>query len=149
MKTESLIARKLNSKESCLQNVSNYWFNLPNLIRKMKSNHTWAEGELNSMILLKSPSKKIMLTTLHEGTEIESFQSNDSITFQIIEGKLELYIGYESVTLDKDQFLTLHENVSYKLTTMKETVLLIIIEGLTLNALDNNNNHYQKQGYGK
>ncbi|MCK9404690.1 MAG: hypothetical protein M0Q26_14955 [Chitinophagaceae bacterium] len=54
-------------------------FDLPTLIEKMKLEHFWAEGELNAMILLKSTDKQIVLTTLHEGTEIKSFQSNDLI----------------------------------------------------------------------
>lgn len=67
-----------------------------------------------------------MLTALHDGTEIQSFQSNDSITFQIIEGKLMFHTRKESVTLDKGQLLTLHENIKYSLTS-KETVLLLTI----------------------
>lgn len=33
-----------------------------------------------AMVLLKSPEKQIVLTALHGGTEIQSYQSNDSIS---------------------------------------------------------------------
>jgi len=33
----------------------------------------------------------------------------------------------ESVTLDKGQLLTLHENIKYSLTSKEETVLLLTI----------------------
>ena len=79
------------------------------------------------MILLKSPGKQIVLTALHEGTEINSYQSNDSITLQIIEGKLRFQTRKESITLDKGQLLTLHENIKYSLSTMEETVFLLTI----------------------
>jgi quercetin dioxygenase-like cupin family protein len=113
-------------------NDSLFAFDLPTLIETMKHSHSWAKGELNAMILLNSPEKQIVLTALHEGTEIKSFQSNDSITFQIIEGKLKFHARKESVTLNKGQLLTLHENIKYRLTTREETVLLLTIKNSTL-----------------
>jgi len=88
MEKEMLKTKPLLRMDNRSLNYSYHSFDLPTLIEKMKHSHTWAKGELNSMILLKSPAKQIVLTALHEGTEIISFQSNDSITFQIIEGKL-------------------------------------------------------------
>jgi len=82
--------------------------------------------------ILKTPDKQILLTALHEGTEIKSFQSNDSVTFQILEGKLSFHIRKQSVILEKGQFLTLHENVKYSMTTEEATVLLLTIASTTL-----------------
>jgi hypothetical protein len=112
-------------------------FDLPALIGKMKQSSSWYEGELNAKILLKSPSKQILLTALHGGTEISSFQSNDSITLQIIEGRLRFHTRKESVTLEKDQMLTLNEKIKYSLTSSEETVFLLTITQSTL-CLSNN-----------
>lgn len=108
-------------------------FDLPALIENLKHSHTWAQGELNAMVLLKSPDKQIVLTALHEGTEVISYQSNDSVTFQIIEGKLMLCTRKRSLTLDKDRLFTLHENIKYSLKTKEETVLLLTIITRTSN----------------
>ncbi len=86
-----------------------------------------AEGELNAMVLLKTPDKQIVLTAMHNGTEIQSFQSNDSVTFHIIEGQLIFHTRKESVILDEGQLLTIHENIKYSLTTKEETILLLTI----------------------
>lgn len=102
-------------------------FNLPGLIATMKQSYTWANGELNALILLKSPGKQIILTAMHEGTEIRSFQSNDSVTFQIIEGRLRFHIRKDTVTLNEGQLITLDENIKYRLTTQEETVFLLTI----------------------
>jgi quercetin dioxygenase-like cupin family protein len=110
-----------------VKTASVHTFDLPALIERMKHSHSWAKGELNAMILLKSPDKQIVLTALHEGTKISSFQSSDSITFQIIEGKLRFHTRKESLTIDKGQLLTLHENIKYSLTSRKETVFLLTI----------------------
>ena len=89
------------------------------------------------MILLKCQDKQMVLIALHEGTGIKSFQSNDSVTFQIIEGKLKFQTRKESVTLEKDQLLTLHEKIDYILTTNEETVFLLTIANGTLQYAEN------------
>jgi quercetin dioxygenase-like cupin family protein len=102
-------------------------FDLPHLIATMKQSYTWANGELNALILLKSPEKQIILTAMHEGTEIKSFQSNDSVTVQIIEGRLRFHVRKDTVTLNEGQLMTLDENIKYSLTTQEETVFLLTI----------------------
>jgi hypothetical protein len=112
--------------------------NLPDLIDRMKSSDAWTKGELNALILLKNDNTQIVLTAIHEGTEITSFQSNDSITFQIIEGKLMFHSRRESLSLDKGHLMTLHENVGYSLSTDEETVFLSTIASGVLETADNN-----------
>ena len=102
-------------------------FDVPAMAEKMKHEQNWMNGELNSMILLKTPYKQIVLTVLHDGTEIESFQSNQSITFEIIEGKLMFHTRKETVLLEKGQIIALHENIKYSLTISEDSVLLLTI----------------------
>jgi quercetin dioxygenase-like cupin family protein len=118
-------------------NSSLFTFDLPTLIDNMKHSHSWAKGELNAMVLLRSPEKQILLTLLHSKTEIRSFQSNESVTLQIIEGKLRFHTRKESVTLDGGQLLTLHENIKYSLVAREETALLITIANSTLRPSKN------------
>jgi quercetin dioxygenase-like cupin family protein len=99
----------------------------------MKHSHSWLKGELMSMILLNRPDKKILLTAMHVKTEINSFQSTDSITFQILEGKLKFHTRKETVILSKGQILTLIEKIEYCLTAMEETVFLLTISPTSLN----------------
>jgi hypothetical protein len=137
MEIETLNARSALSDVFWSQNPSSFTFDLPTLIENMKNSHSWANGELNSIILLKTPDKKILLTGLHKGTEIDSFQANDSITFQIIEGKLKFHTRRESVILDKGQSLTLHEKIKYTLLTTEETICLLTISSGTLRPAQN------------
>ena len=137
MEIETLNTKPSIPKDKRSLNSSLFSFDLPILIENMKHSHTWEKGELNAMILLKSHGKQIVLTALHEGTEINSFQSNDSITFQIIEGELKFHARKESVTINKGKLLTLHENIKYSLTTMEETVFLLTIANGTLQPAEN------------
>jgi len=116
-------------------NTSLLTYDLPSLVDTMKHKQAWAEGELNAMVLLKSLDKQIVLTALHEGTEIQSFQSNDSVTFQIIEGKLMFHTQKESVALDKGQLLTLHDKINYRLESEEDTVFLLTIATNNLHGL--------------
>ena len=127
MEKESLRTKPCTCEAIKPLDPSSYTLDLPSLIENMKHSFDWEKGELNAMILLKRPEKQIVLTALHEGTIIESFQANDSVTFQIIEGKLKFHTTKESVTLKRGQCLALHENIMYTLTSRKETVYLLTI----------------------
>jgi len=127
MEIESLRTSLVRNKDDRSDKCKLLAFNLPSLISAMRQNNKWANGELNSLILLKSPQKHIILAAIHDGNEIESFQSNDSISFQVIEGKLRFHSRKDTVTLVKDQVMTLNEHIKYHLTTREETIFLLTI----------------------
>ncbi|MDD3320397.1 MAG: hypothetical protein PHS59_03015 [Paludibacter sp.] len=105
--------------------------NIPLIIDNMKHYYLGSDQDLNSKVLLRSPHKNIILTVIHQGTEIDSFQSADSVTFQILEGKLRLHTWKKSMMLNKGQHLTLNEKTKYRLTTTEDSVFLMTIANLT------------------
>ena len=111
-------------------------YNLPVLIESMKRSQSWAKGDLKNLILLNSPEKQIVLTALHEKTEVESFQESDSISFQIIEGRMRFSTGQESLLLKVGQLLTLRDKVKYSFTTDEDTVLLLTILNYTASVTE-------------
>jgi len=127
MDTETIILGSTVAGEPLSDSSSYLRQDLPALIRNMKLSNAWQKGNLNSMVLLKNTEKNVMLVALHEGTEIVSYQSNDSITFQIIEGKMEFYTRKTSAAIGMGQVLTLNDKVKYRLTAGEETVLLLSI----------------------
>lgn len=135
MVKESLNTSIPISKSNTLRNVSLQTFDLPILIEKMKHELSWVKGELNAMILMKNQDKQIVLTALHEETEIISFQSNDSVTVQIIEGRLKFHTKKESVLLHEGELLTLYDKIKYSLITKEETVFLLTIANDKLKAI--------------
>jgi len=127
MDTETTILRSPATAEPLPDASSSLRHDLPDIIRNMKLSNAWARGDLNSMILVKNTDRNVMLVALHEGTEIVSYQSNDSITFQIIEGKMEFYTRKTSAAIGMGQVLTLNDKVKYRLTASEETVMLLSI----------------------
>jgi quercetin dioxygenase-like cupin family protein len=109
------------------ENGDNSAFDLPAIIDRLKSEESWGRGELSSVILLQSPSIKVLLTLLHEGTEVISYQADDSITFQVLEGSVTVHIRNESVTLNAGEVLTLDEKIKYSFDSLEETAILLTL----------------------
>ena len=127
MRKEMFKANDLIQESKTPSTPSFLVLDMPAMAEKMKHEQNWIDGELNSVILLKTPYKQIILTVLHDGTMIQSFQSNESITFQLLEGELIFNTRRSSVLLNKGQLFTLHENIKYSLTTREDSVLLLTI----------------------
>ena len=131
MKDQTLNTIAAFGEDKCFSDDSLRTINVPSIIDNMKHYYLSSDQDLNSRILLKSPDRKIVLTVAHRGTEIESFQSADSVTFQILEGKLRLYTRKKSVMLNKGQHLTLNEKIKYSLTTAEDSAFLLTIANQT------------------
>jgi len=112
-------------------------FDINSLVATMKQSRTWTEGDLNSMVLYRSPGRQIVLSALHEDTEIILNNEVDSVTINIIEGRIQFQTREETVILNKDQLLTLHEKMKYCLTTLETTVFLLTIVNRTTIRLEN------------
>ncbi len=137
MENKSIKTNPFQRKKNRTTNYSLNMFDLPSMINDLKGNQTWNKEDIKTRVLLKSREKQILLTALHDATEIDSYQANESITFQIMEGKVRLNIRNESVILGQGQLFTIQENIKYTLTTKEETVLLITITGDVLQMADN------------
>ncbi|MFZ4398905.1 MAG: hypothetical protein ACOYO1_02635 [Bacteroidales bacterium] len=137
MKKKTLKTEPLVSENNKIRIHSLLTYDLPTLIENMKKSNLCENDGFKEMILLNRPEKQVVLTSLQGGVQIKSFQSNDSITFHIIEGKLKFSTKNETVILNKGQFLALHDNIKYKLIIKEETVLLLTIANETLKLSKN------------
>jgi len=127
MEIETSLSTPAFSVRSRSINTSLKQFDLPSLIENMKDTRSWKKGELNTLILLNIPGRQIVLTALHEGTEIDSFQTCDSLTLQIVEGRILFRTSEEFQFLDEGQALTLFENIKYSFTASEDTVVLLTL----------------------
>jgi quercetin dioxygenase-like cupin family protein len=102
-------------------------FDIPAIIEDLRHGQDWISGEISTKLLLNSPSIKVLLTLLHEGTEVISYQTNESITFQVLEGSLIIHLRNESLVLHEGELLTLDENIKYSFDTIEETAFLLTL----------------------
>ena len=103
-------------------------FDIPSLIETLKQDPSWSKRELSTMVLLKSPVRNIVLTLLPAGVEIRSVQLNDTITYQVLEGKLRFYVSNELVILGKGELLRLNEKTKYQFDSLEESAFLLTSE---------------------
>lgn len=102
-------------------------FDIPAILENLKKEQNWKKGELNFAILIKSPTVKVLLTVLHGGTEVISYQANDSATFQVLHGALILHIKEDSIFLSEGEVLTVDEKISYSFDSIEETAFLLTL----------------------
>jgi len=130
MNTETIIKKNIFQKFKRIHYSSSFDFDFPNLIEKMKLTRTWENGELNSLVLLKTPDKQLILTAIHKNTEIKFNQENDKTIFQVIEGKLNFRTKEESINLEIGELITLRQNISYNISSAENSVFLITITNI-------------------
>ena len=102
-------------------------FYLPCFFQQMELKRTWMKGKLDSRILVTRPDKQVILTTVHKDTEIDSFQSDNSVTLLVIGGNLKLHTRGELIILNEGQLHVLREKTIYGFTTRNEAVFLLTI----------------------
>ena len=127
MEIESLKMKPLPSGYKMSLGSIFFTFDLPSLIENLKKNHNSTEGELNSMILLRTPEKSQLLTVMQEGVEVMSHQSGDSFRLEVLEGKIIFQLRKQTVYIMEGQVLTLMEKSKYTLIAMEDTVFLLTI----------------------
>lgn len=125
MQNKTYQAAPANNSQKVSQGTPANLLNLRALIATMKLSKSWANGELNAIIILNSPDQKIVLTMIHKDTEILSYQGGYSTTFQVIEGGLTFLNHNGSAFIDKGFLLTNYDNLAYKLSNAIETIFLL------------------------
>ena len=102
-------------------------FELPEAIKKLKSEDTWKMGERTAVTLMKSSFMRIVLIALHGQSEINFHQSGNVISVQLLEGKINFQTQNESVMLSKGSLITIHEDMQHTLIAIEESVFLLTV----------------------
>jgi quercetin dioxygenase-like cupin family protein len=102
-------------------------FNLPEEIEKIKLENTWEKGERDAITLMKSSNMSIVLIALHDKMEMNFRQTNNLISVQLIEGKMNFQTEKQSGTLNKGSLLALHEDLQHTLIAIEKSIFLLTI----------------------
>lgn len=100
---------------------------LSRLVDNLKRNLLESENNLNSIILLNHQYKKVVLIALNVAVEVKSVQEDDSVTIQLIEGKVRLQLKKQLVVLKVGQVLKISEKTPYSLTALEAAVIMLTI----------------------
>lgn len=110
-----------------LMNQSLVTIKLARLVDNLKLDLLESENNLHSIVLLNRKEKKIVLMAMNEAVEVESFQADDSLIIQMIEGKAQFQSRKQLVVLTGGQLLKVKEKIPYSITAMEEAVIMLTI----------------------
>lgn len=102
-------------------------------ITNIKQGQNWLSGELGFNILQQNPDSNVLIIAMHDNTEFESFQANNSLVIKVIHGKVRLHLKDKTAIIEPGQTIILIEKVFYVLEAIEETVFLL----MTFNNLSN------------
>lgn len=129
MYSENELTATLPSAYQTIKNIKPLFqgFDLASLISILKNDTKWINGEMNSMIILKNSSRSMVLSVVHEKTEIRSRSIKNPVTIQVIEGQLMIHSSkIENQKLSSNETLTLNDS-KFRIDAIKETAFLVII----------------------
>ncbi len=102
-------------------------FDLPALLKQIKSEDNWQKTERNAMTLLKTQEMRVVLVALHAGTVIPSHKADGPISVQAIEGQIKFSAVSQTVTLRKGQMLTLQSGLPHSVEAVEESAFLLTV----------------------
>lgn len=114
----------------------------PEIIKNMKNTPDWKKGNLVSEVLLKNPYKQIVLTLLHDNTEVLFSQPGNSVTFQILEGKIKFRTSKKTFILNNGHLLAFHDNNKFSITSLEKSAFLLTL----LQRRENNSVNVRRYG---
>jgi hypothetical protein len=103
-------------------------YDLPALMENLEKKQMGENHGLRSLILLKQPTKQVVMTSVKSGIEIEFFNALKNITIQIIKGKVGFRTRFEQYSLGTGQMTTLFRTKKYQMTVLEKAVFLVVIE---------------------
>lgn len=102
-------------------------FDIPELLKQIKSEEDWSKEPRNAIILHKSHGMRIVLVAMHAGTAIQPHTADYPISLQVVEGSLKFNAGSKSATLRQGQMLTLHEGIRHDIKAPEESAFLLTL----------------------
>jgi quercetin dioxygenase-like cupin family protein len=100
-------------------------FDFVQLIKTIKAEPAWHNGDRNAMTLVKSSYTSVVLISLKGNAEINFHHAGKMASVQILEGAVQFKTNNHSGLLKTGGFLTLHEQVEHLLTAAEESVILL------------------------
>ncbi len=107
-------------------------------ISHIKQGKNWLSGELGFNILQQNPDSNVLIIAMHDNSEFESFQANNSILIKIIHGKVRFHLKDKTSILESGQTTVLMDKVFYMIEAIEESVFLL----MTFNSFKTNKNHW-------
>ncbi len=100
---------------------------IPSYIEQIKNENAWQDGDRNAITVFKSDKMRIILVALHRKAEMQTEHPENILSIQVIKGKISLIANVEETHAGKEQIITLHEKIPYKIKAVKKSLILLTV----------------------
>jgi quercetin dioxygenase-like cupin family protein len=100
---------------------------VPDFIKKIKSEPAWEKNDRNAMTVYKTNGMRIVLIALHEDAVMDKHTNNGIISVQVLDGEINFNTEGRSIALKTGQMIALHRNVAHSVAAIKESVFLLTV----------------------
>jgi len=102
-------------------------FNLNMEIEKLRQEDAWKTTSRNTKTLVKYPDLRIVLISLKSGKRMENHRTDESISIQVLSGKLRLHLPGQTVELRHGHLLTLERALPHDVEAMEDSAFLLTL----------------------
>ncbi len=92
--------------------------------RQLKADPTYQRGHI-ARTLARLPDLRMVLIAIQGGHEIPEHEAEDSVTIQVISGRVRLAFEGREVELGAGQLITLERGVPHSVRALEESALLL------------------------
>lgn len=94
---------------------------------QLMEEHAWQKNQKNAITIFKSTEMTVVLVALHKDAEIRpgTLESSHQMTLQVLDGQIKFTTEQESLDINRNQVVMIHEHIPYTALATEETICLI------------------------
>src|ERR1700710_2809948 len=100
---------------------------IPAFVKQVKDEKAWGKNDRNAITVFKTDKMRIVLVAMHKKAKMETEHPENTLSVQVLKGRLEVATSYSSTKVEEEMILTLHEKVPYTITASKKSIFLLTI----------------------
>lgn len=102
-------------------------FDLAEEIDRLTSEREWSEGDRNSIVLLKAPQQRVLLTVMRAGSRVGDEEAAGPITIQVLGGRIVARRDGHSAELGDGELATVASGGQWAVEAVEDSAILLTL----------------------
>lgn len=102
-------------------------FDLAGGIESLKREDAWNSAARNAKTIVKYPDLRVVLVVLKAGKRIEGHRADESVSIQVLRGRMRLHLPQQTVDLVEGRLLTLERAIPHDVEALEDTAFLLTL----------------------
>ena len=96
-------------------------------VERLKTEHSWIDGDRNAITLTKRAGLTLVLTALRRGAVLAEHRAPWPATLHVLSGRMVLWAGDRSIDLGPGDVVTMEAGLSHAGEAQEDTVFLLTL----------------------